>query len=346
MKAAQYKGNKTIRIIDCNPIVPMADEVQIAVSYAGICGTDLHIYQGHMDNRVTTPHIMGHEMSGIVSAVGSNVTCLTPGDRVVVMPLISCGQCQACRDGYSHVCHRLKFMGIETSGAFQSYWTVPAHTVLRIPESMPLRIAALIEPLAVACHDVRMGEVREGDYAVVIGGGPIGTLIALTARAAGASVLVSEINPIRLKLLDQLGIPTINPLERNVKDFVEEQTEGAGCDVVFEVTSTSSGAELMTQLPKTRGRIVVVGIFNRLVEVDLHRFFWRELKLTGARVYEKEDYDKAISLAESGRLPLDSLISTILPLEEAASGFQLMEGGDVMKVLLACNGADLEHGKE
>lgn len=347
MKAAQYEGNKTVRIVACKPVEPKADEVQIAVSYAGICGTDLHIYQGHMESRIAAPHIMGHEMSGIVTAVGSGVSRFLPGDRVTVMPLISCGQCPACRDGHSHICHRLKFMGIETSGAFQSYWTVPSHSVLPLPDSVPLRIGALIEPLAVACHDVRMGEVSEGEYAVVIGGGPIGTLIALTARAAGASVLVSEINPFRLKLLEELGIPTINPIEQDVHEYVAARTGGAGCDVIFEVTSTASGAKLMTQLAKTRGRIVVVGIFSRPVEVDLHRFFWREIKLTGARVYERTDYEQAIAIAQSGRLPLDRVISAILPLEEAASGFHLMEsGGDVMKVLLACNAAEFDRDEE
>lgn len=228
-------------------------------------------------------------------------------------------------------------MGIETPGAFQSHWTVPSHTVLPLPDSVSLQVGALIEPLAVACHDIRMGEVRAGDYAVVIGGGPIGTLIALTAKAAGADVLVSELNPYRLKLLADLGLDTIHPLERDVVDYVSDKTGGAGCDIVFEVTSTASGARLMTQLPRARGRIVVVGIFNRPVEVDLHRFFWRELRLFGARVYEKEDYERALALAASGSLPLDRLISAVMPLSEAAAGFRLMEsGGDVMKVLLAC----------
>ncbi|MFD0681121.1 MULTISPECIES: zinc-dependent alcohol dehydrogenase [unclassified Paenibacillus] len=338
MTTIYYEGNKTIRIGEDKPVQPQSGEVQIEVSYAGICGTDLHIYHGHMDKRVTFPQIMGHEMSGIVHAVGSGVTNTVVGERVVVMPLDSCGNCPACHANHSHICHRLKFLGIETPGAFQRYWTVPAHTIVKLPDLLSLKHGALIEPLAVACHDVRLGEVKRGEYVIVLGGGPIGTLIGLTAKEAGADVLVSEINPHRLKLLAEIGLKTINPKEQDVVAYVNEQTGGAGCDVVYEVTSSAAGAELMTQLPRTRGRIVVVGIFSQPPKVDLHRFFWRELKLLGARVYEREDFEKAAALAADGKLPLDRLITSIYPLEQLEKGFQQMEGGgSAMKILLACN---------
>jgi len=339
MKAAIYEGNQTIRIEECVPVDPSPDEVRIAVAYAGICGTDLHVYHGRMDHRVTMPHVMGHEMSGIVEAIGAGVTHVSVGDRVVVMPLISCGQCPACQAGHEHICQRLKFIGIETPGGFQSSVTVPAHTVLPIPRALSLQLGALIEPLAVACHDVRIGGVRSGELSVILGGGPIGALIALVARANGAKVLVSEINPYRLELLEKMGIDTINPHESDIAEHVNLLTEGAGCDVVFEVTSSAAGARLMTQLPRTRGRIVVVGIFNDPPQVDLHRFFWRELKLFGARVYEREDFEQAIAWATSGKLPLGLLVRDIYPLELLQEGFRLMEsGGGVMKILLNCAG--------
>ena len=338
MKAAFYEGNKTIRIGTFTQVEPKAGEVQIKVSHAGICGTDLHIYLGHMDKRVTFPQIMGHEMSGIVNAVGEGVTNFAIGDRVTVMPLDSCGECPACLAGHNHICHNLRFLGIETPGAFQNYWTVPSHTVLPLPEGLSLERGALIEPLAVACHDVRIGEVQKGEYVVVLGGGPIGTLIALVAKEAGAEVLVSEINPFRLELLKELGINTINPKEKDIVEYVQMRTNGAGADVVFEVTSSAVGAEVMTALPRTRGRIVVVGIFSQPAKVDLHRFFWRELKLSGARVYERIDFEKAIELASFGKLPLDRIITETYPLEDLVKGFQQMEaGGKAMKILVNCD---------
>ena len=338
MTAIYYEGDEHLRVGKCQPVAPGVGEVQISVSYAGICGTDLHIFHGHMDKRVTFPHVIGHEMSGIVQHVGEGVTTLVIGDHVTVMPLASCGQCPACRAGHSHICQNLKFLGIETPGACQSSWTVPASTVHKIPVSLPLTYGALIEPLAVACHDVRIGEVQTDDYTVVLGGGPIGTLIALVARAAGAHVVVSEINPYRIALLQALGFATVNPKEQDLVAVVLQETSGAGADVVFEVTSTQAGATTMTQLSRTRGRIVIVGIFNQPASIDLHQFFWRELRLRGARVYEHEDFEKAIRLATEDTLPLEQLITETLPLEALERGFRQMEsGGNVMKILLSCS---------
>jgi (R,R)-butanediol dehydrogenase/meso-butanediol dehydrogenase/diacetyl reductase len=338
MKAVFYEGDRKIRMGSCVPEQPKAGEVQIQVSHAGICGTDLHIYHGHMDKRVTFPQVMGHEMSGIVKQVGEGVTGYQPGDKVTVMPLDYCGSCPACLAGHSHICQNLQFLGIETNGAFQSYWTVPAHTLHRLPDSLSLELGAMIEPLSVACHDVRMGKVQKDEYTVVLGGGPIGMLIALVARQAGAKVLLSEINPYRLQLAAELGFSTANPKEEDIVERVHQETGGAGADVVFEVTSSTAGSEMMTQLPRTRGRIVVVGIFNHKPNIDLFRFFWRELTLTGARVYEHEDFEQAIALAANGELPLDRLITHTYPLEQLEQGLQQMEsGGNAMKILLNCN---------
>lgn len=338
MKAAFYEGTGTIRVGECISEPPRTGEVQIKVSHAGICGTDLHIFHGHMDQRVRFPQIMGHEMSGVIHALGEGVTDYAIGDRVTVMPLSPCGQCPACSAGHNHICQNLKFLGIEAPGAFQSLWTVPAFTLHRLPDRLSLEHGAMIEPLAVACHDVRIGEVKNGDYVVVLGGGPIGMLIALVAREAGAEVLISEINPFRLELARELKLDTINPKEADIVDYVNRHTGMAGADVVFEVTSSAAGAEMMTQLPRTRGRIVVVGIFAQPPKVDLHQFFWRELKMSGARVYEHEDFEKAIQLSALGQLPLDRLITEIYPLERLEDGFRQMESGSsVMKILLKCS---------
>ena len=261
------------------------------------------------------------------------------GDRVTVRPLDPCGACPACRAGHSHICHNLKFIGIDTPGALQGLWTVPAHTLHRLPESLPLREAAMIEPVAVACHDVRMGEVRPGEHAVILGGGPIGVLIALVAREQEAHVLLAEVNPFRLALARELGIDAVNPGEVDLPALVNDRTGGAGADVVFEVTGSAPGVEMMTKLPRTRGRIVVVAIFGEPPKVDLFRFFWRELRLAGARVYEPQDFEQAIALSAAGKLPLDRLITTVVPLGGLEGGLRQMEqGGEVMKVLVNCAG--------
>jgi 2-desacetyl-2-hydroxyethyl bacteriochlorophyllide A dehydrogenase len=311
--------------------------VRIRVAYCGICGTDLHLFHGAMAHRLTLPHVMGHEMSGTIAALGSGVAGWREGDRVTVRPLDPCGHCPACLAGHSHICHHLKFLGIDTPGALQGMWTVPAHTLHRLPETLALREGAMVEPVAVACHDVRLSELKEGEFAVVIGGGPIGILVALVALARGARVLLAEVNPFRLQLARGLGIDAVNPLDTDLPGLVNERTGGAGADVVFEVSGSQTGADAMTKLPRTRGRIVVVAIYGEAPKVDLFRFFWRELKLSGARVYEAEDFEMAIELAAAGRLPLAKLISDVLPLGRLEEAMQRMEGGgDCMKILVSC----------
>lgn len=338
MRAAFYEGHERIRIGSCVPLQPAAGQIQIEVSHCGICGTDLHIFHGKMDHRVTFPQVLGHEMSGTIRAIGDGVSGWAVGDRVTVRPLDPCNACPACRNGHSHICQKLKFIGIDAPGAMQSLWTVPAHTLHRLPDNLSLQQGALIEPLAVACHDVRMGELKAGEYAVVQGGGPIGLLIALVARSAGARVIVTEVNPFRIQLTQELGLDVVNPRETDLIQLVNDQTDGAGADVVFEVSGAAAAVEMMTKLPRVRGRIVMVAIHSEPPKVDLFRFFWRELKLVGARVYEPEDFEQAIALAACGNLPLDRIVTKVLPLDGLESAFREMEsGGDVMKVLVRCS---------
>ncbi len=338
MEAAFYKGDKTIAIGRCVSESPGPGQVQIAVSHCGICGTDLHIYLGHMDARVRMPQILGHEMAGTIAAVGPNVDGWHEGDRVTVRPLDACGQCPACKAGHDHICMNLKFLGIDTPGAMQEFWTVPASTLHRLPEQLSFEHGALIEPIAVAAHDVRLGEVQSGEFVVVQGAGPIGLLIALVARLEGARVLISEVNPFRLKLAQELGLETIDPTKADVVERVEALTDGAGADVVFEVSGSAAGAEMMTKLPRTRGRIVVVAIFAKAPQIDLFRFFWRELRLCGTRVYEPQDFDRAIEMTASGQLPLERVVSQVIDLHQLADSFeQLEQGSDLVKVLVRCH---------
>jgi (R,R)-butanediol dehydrogenase / meso-butanediol dehydrogenase / diacetyl reductase len=337
MRAAFYEGNQTIRVGDCSPVSPGPGQVQIRVAYCGICGTDLHIFHGAMDQRVRMPQVLGHEMSGAITAVGDGVAGYSVGDRVTVRPLDPCGQCPACRAGHSHICQKLKFIGIDAPGALQGLWTVPAHTLHRLPDSLTMQQGALVEPIAVACHDVRMGAVTAGEYVVVLGGGPIGLLVALVARSKGARVVISEVNPFRLNLAREFGFDAVNPQDTDLVRKVEEETATAGADVVFEVSGSAAGAGMVTKLPRTRGRIVVVAIFAQPPTLDLFRFFWRELKLCGARVYEPQDFEEAIALAASGTLPLDRMVTGVRPLEGLADAMHQLEGGGpVMKILMQC----------
>ncbi|MFN7921391.1 MAG: alcohol dehydrogenase catalytic domain-containing protein [Bryobacteraceae bacterium] len=252
MRAAFYMGHKSIRVSNCASVAPGPGQVQLRVSHCGICGTDLHLFHGHMDHRVHIPQVIGHESSGVIESVGEGVQGYERGDRVTVMPLDPCGKCPTCKAGHSHICQNLKFIGIDSPGAMQALWTVPAHTLHKIPADLTLEHAALIEPIAVACHDVRLGEVKPGEYVVVLGGGPIGTLVALVAKQGGAHVVVSEINPFRIKLARNLGLEVVDPRETDLAKKVDSETGTAGADAVFEVSGSATGAEIMPMLLRAR----------------------------------------------------------------------------------------------
>lgn len=334
MKAAQYVGQGNIELRDIQPQDPKAAEVEIAVSYTGICGTDLHILHGAMDGRVTLPQAIGHEMSGVITRTGTGVEGLTPGQPVTVMPLRWCGECPACLAGNQHICQYLDFVGIDSIGSMQELWTVPASIIVPLPEGFSLEHGALVEPVAVACHDVARSRLAEGETAVVIGGGPIGQLIASVARAAGARVILVEPNQARREAAANRGIETIDPITEDAVAWVEQATGGAGADVVFEVAGAAATALGCVDYAKVRGRVVVVAIHNQPVPMNLFRMFWRELEIIGARVYERADYERAIALLTDGAIPADELITNIVPLERAHEAFAELERGDGMKVLV------------
>lgn len=278
--------------------------------------------------------VFGHETSGRVAALGAKVEGLSVGDGVVVRPLHSCGSCPACAAGNSHICQKLKFLGLDTDGAMQSRWIVPAFTLHRLPAEVSLDVAALVEPLAVAVHDVRRTRLTREETALVIGGGPIGMLIAMVAQAEGARVILSEINESRLGMATSMGFEGLNPREVNVAEAVLELTGGTGAEVVFEVSGTRPGVDLMTEAAAARGRIVMVAIHASKPQVDLFRFFWREIEMLGARVYEPQDYDRAIQMIANG-LPVRQLITDRHPLSDVQAAFEELDGNPTaMKSLI------------
>lgn len=336
MLSAQYVGNATMRVVDTPVQPPAAGEVQIDVAYTGICGTDLHILHGSMDARVAIPATIGHEMSGRIAALGSEVDGWSVGDAVTVMPLEWDGSCPACLAGHRHICQNLTFVGIDSPGALQGRWNVRADLLVPLPDDLPLTHAALVEPVAVAVHDVRRGEVAAGDHVVILGGGPIGVLIAVVARDAGASVVVSEPDPRRRATVEALGFDTIDPSAVDLVATVEGRTGGAGADVVFEVSGAAPAVLAATAVAKVRGTVVVVAIHPRPVPIDLQRMFWRELRVLGARVYERRDFERAVELIASGTVPAERLITSVVPITEVAQAFSALQSGQAMKVLVDC----------
>ncbi|MFD5922670.1 zinc-binding dehydrogenase [Kitasatospora sp. NPDC058201] len=339
--AVRYLAARTLDTAPAETPEPGPGEVLLAPAYVGICGTDLHIFHGDMDARVVAPAVLGHEMSGRVVRVGPDVEGWRPGDAVTVMPLRWDDTCPACRAGHQHICQHLDFIGIDSPGALQQRWTVPASTLVRLPDSLPLDRAALVEPTAVAVHDVARAGVRAGEKAVVVGGGPVGVLIALVARAAGAEVRVVELSTHRRLLAEELGLTAWNPADDDLPALVRQWTGDAGADVAFEVSGAAGGVDTAVDVLGARGRLCLVAIHPRPREVNLHRFFWRELTLVGARLYDRSDFERAVTLVAEGTIPAERLISKVVPLTRAPAAFEALEGGgDVMKILVDCTAVE------
>ena len=334
MSAVYYEGSGVFRLGDCVVQPPGPGDVRLDVAYCGLCGTDLHIAHGAMDARIATPQVIGHEMSGRVAELGAGVSGFAVGDPVVVRPLDTREPTPADR-GFSHVGRGLKFIGIDAPGALQASWTVPAFTLHALPPGLDLRLAALAEPLAVACHDVRRAELAPGELALVIGGGPIGLLIALVARARGARVLVAEPDGQRRATAGQLGLEAVDPT--GVEAAVAAASDGIGAEVVFEVSGSAAGILAATAHAAIRGRVVVVAIFPEPKPVALFDLFWKELDVRGARVYEPEDFDAAIALLGDASLRLEELITAVEPLERVPAVLEeLGSGRAAMKILIDC----------
>jgi (R,R)-butanediol dehydrogenase / meso-butanediol dehydrogenase / diacetyl reductase len=333
MRAAFYEGAGSFRTGRVAMPSAGAGEALLRVRRVGICGTDLHIFQGHLDHRVPKGGIIGHETFAEVADAPAG-SGFRAGDRVVVEPLRVCGTCRACRMGASYLCYDLKVLGVDVPGGMQEYWAVPVARLLKVPAPLSDDHAAMIEPLAVATHDVTRAGVKAADKVVVFGGGPIGALIAMVARHRGAEVVVAEINRFRLEMLASLGLKTIGP-DQDVVKFATEWTGGTGADVAFEVTGHPAAVRAVTDVVRVWGTVSIVAIHAEPTPVNLYQMFARELTMHGSRLYTRQAWEEAIRLAATGAVTLGPLASTRIPLEDLQKGMELaLGGGPVMKVLV------------
>lgn len=332
-----YKGNRKFSLEEVLSASPNENEVQIRVSFCGICYLDRRVFAGAMDHRVGLHTIIGHEISGEVIGTGSRVKRIKTGDRVVIRPLNWCGRCPTCEAGQSHICENLKMIGLDSPGGLQEVLLVPERIVYLVPEGVSLERAALTEPLAVAFHDVGRAALTFHEYALVIGGGIVGTMIALILKSRGIPSVLLETDPARRKKLEELGLKTKNPRDHDLREWLKKDSKGKGVDVVFEVSASEEGAQLMSDVLKPRGRIILVGIFSRPSPVNLKDFFRKELEMRGARVYTEEDFESALEFLGDERIPWDRIVGRVLPLAETEEGFRLLEKDPgILKLLVDC----------
>lgn len=335
MKSLVYTGPKSIEIRDLAPRRPGPGEVLLKLSLCGVCGTDIGIWSGSHP-RAQAPLILGHEFVGRVVEGG---TRFARGQRVVAYPLISCGACHPCRTGSPHICASLRLIGIDGDGGMAEYLALPEDVLFALPDEIEDRIAALIEPLAVALRAVEQSGMGVADRVAVIGAGPIGLLCALVARHAGAArVLISDIDPARLALAARLGFTPVDIRHRDLVAEVLSVTEGDGADVVFECAGAGNAALDMTRIARPGGTICMASLHKAPNPVALLDIAFKELRLIGSRVYTREQFRRSIDLARSLAPQLESLITRTLPLSAAQDLFEIIRTPDAheIKILIDC----------
>ena len=332
MKAAVWTATDEVAVTSiAMPEVPEGWAL-VKVAYNGICGTDLSILHGKHP-RAQAPLVMGHELSGWVERAGA--TGPAEGALVIAEPLISCGECKACRDGHAHVCRRLGLYGIDTAGGMAQYVALPPEVLHEVPAGVDPRTAALAEPLAVAVHAVALSGMEKGDTVAVYGAGPIGILTALVARHEGAGhVVITEPSAWRREVAEGMGF-TVVPEGSTMAETLAPLTDGEGADTTFDSAAHPSVAAELTAVTRVLGRIVVVGVYKQPTAIDLRDICFKEQSVVGVRVYTSADVTRAIELIASGDLGLDRFPTKAFSLEDVSAAFDAATSGqDCLKVLL------------
>jgi len=310
MKAAVIKAVNTVKVCDVKKPKVINGHVLLKIAYSGFCGpTDMGIIEG-LHPRAKFPLIFCHEFSGVINETGGDVS-FKNGEEVTVNPLITCNECNTCRQGNSYVCESLKLIGIDCDGGFAEYCLVPQENLVRLPPGMPLKLAALAEPVAVGIHAVRGSTFKAGDSAMVFGAGPIGLITATCLKTAGAGdIIVVEKDEKRLAFAESLGFEVANDLDKFKKNNMRV------IDEIFDTTGAPALLSYAVDLVKIKGFIAIVGKFDEPAPVNLHDVLFKELTIKGFRVYRSEEFKQAVKLIAGNPQYFEKLITDVYRLDK------------------------------
>lgn len=330
MKAIVYEGPGKLVVKNVSkPRVGLRD-LLIRVRAAGICGSDLEMARGNRPS-VIPPRIPGHEISGEVAESGSQTTRFQVGDRVVVEPIISCGECRNCRVGRYNVCRQLRFLGVHTDGAFAEFLAIPEWRAYEVPKHLSHEEAAVLEPTAVGVHVVNRAQISLGDTVVILGAGPIALQIAQVAKRRGAGhIIMTDVLDYRLELARKLAADlAVNSSKEDPLRYVNQVTDGEGADVVIEAVGKSETIVQTMDLIRVGGRIVIAGLSVEKFVTEPPTFWMRQLlkevTVETSRSYAAGDWPAAIRLASRGDIDLKALVTHKFPLEEALRAYEVAE---------------------
>jgi L-iditol 2-dehydrogenase len=337
MKAAVWYGGRDVRIEDVPKPDIESNDALVRVRSVGICGSELHAYEG-ISKRRKPPLIMGHEFSGEVAEVGREVKNSELGDRVVVDPVTRCGACEQCLRGQGNVCRNLRLLGLHKPGAYAEYVLAPAMNCYKLPNGVSFEEGSMVEPLAVAVHAVNRTPIKLGDKVVVIGAGIIGLMVLQAAKAAGAeSVFITDVLDYKLDLARNLGADlAINSKTEDSVERIKEVTDGHGADVVLEAVGLEATVRDAMNVLDRGGRLTILGNLAQTMTLEIMDAVVKEFDIKGSYCYTHDDFKKALDFIKDRRINVKTLITNVLPLDEAEKGFELLHEKKerVLKVLL------------
>jgi L-iditol 2-dehydrogenase len=341
MKALLLSQYNQLDITDLPAPVPGADEILVRVAACGICGSDVHGYDGTSGRRIP-PIVMGHEAAGVVAVAGQGVSNFKPGDRVTFDSTVYCGACEFCRKGEINLCNNRQVIGVSCgdfrrAGAFAEYVVVPQRIVYHLPDALEFQEAAMLEAVSVALHGVRVSEMKGGETVLVIGAGMIGLLTLQAAKAAGASrVLVADIDPSRLKRAE--GVGADETLLLSGSELVQEilrRTGGRGVDLVLEAVGREETISASIASVRKGGTVTLIGNISPEVKIPLQVVVSRQIRLQGSCASSGE-YPQAMELLAKGQIQVKQLITAVAPLSEGPRWFARLHAGEpnLMKIVL------------
>jgi len=312
------------------------DEVLVKVHTAGLCGSDAHAYRYDDGYEwIPIPRIMGHEYSGEVIEVGADVDGFAEGDHVIEEPIHDCGDCFQCKNGQSNVCQNFSITGLHRDGAYAEYVAVDPEHLHAVPDDVPLGHAAITEPTSIATRAVLEQSVTTpGDAVLVEGPGPIGVLVAAVADSLGASVLVSGLDrdeEVRLPVVEDLGIETVNAQSADLEDRREVFTDGRGFDVVFDTTGHKSGVEMATDQVRKGGQIVCVGLPGEPSELFVTPLVRGEIDLNTSYGSVWRNFEQALRLMDAGAIDAGTIVNDSYSVSDPGEAFESFLASEVVK---------------
>jgi L-iditol 2-dehydrogenase len=343
MQAIRYYGPEDIRVEQVDVPNCGDNEIRVKVDACAVCGTDLKAWKSG-NPRIKPPQTMGHEFTGLVDIVGSDVTGFAEGDRVVMATSVSCGACAYCDQGHPNLCVDVAPMGFTYAGGMAEWVVIPERAlanghVITVPQGIKPEHAALAEPISCAVNSIENSVVRTGDVVVVIGAGPMGIINACVARQQGAAkIILVEINPDRLRQGEAFGFDQlVDPANEDLQQIVMDETDGLGANVVIVAAPAAPPQEQAVALVRKRGTVCLFAslpVGGHLLSMDSRAMHYNEIRVVGTSDSTPAHVRAAVDMIARGTVPADKLATHILPMAEVTQAFELMQSGEALRVVL------------